>query len=135
MHYRRNNNITSPTYVTQEQAMSFFYLSISRKTYKYGVIAVARSAVSVILPLKEGKTFGECQKVSKMLVKSKLRPTFPKYIVIYNPDIVLKYMGILSNNSSLLLRDRTKKLFTLRCLLCNSLTIAYDNNSLIRPNL
>lgn len=51
------------------------------KKCKYGVIAVVRSAFSVILPLKEKKSFGECPKVSKMLNrKFKLNPTFPKYI-------------------------------------------------------
>ena len=47
----------------------------------------------------------------------KLRPTFPKYTVIYGPDIILMYMDTLPNNSSLLLEDLTKKLCTLLCLL------------------
>ena len=70
------------------------------------------------MPLKEGKTFGECQEASKM-VKGifKLRPTFPNYIVIYDPDIILTYMDTLPNNSSLLLEHLTKKLCTLLCLL------------------
>ena len=74
--------------------------------------------LSAILPLKEGKTFGECQKVNKMLKRIfKLRSSFPKYTIIYNPDIILMYMDTLPNNSSLLLEDLTKKLCTLLCLL------------------
>ena len=80
------------------------------------MIAVSRSALSVILLLKEGKVFGECQKVSKMLkVIFNPRATFPKFTIIYDPDI-FRYMDMLPNNSSLLLEDLTKKLCTL-CLL------------------
>ena len=98
--------------------MSFLAYLFHKENCNYGVIAVARSALSAILPLKEGKTFGECQKVSKMLKGIfKLRPTIPKYTVIYDPDIVLTYMDTLPNNSSLLLEDLTKRLCTLLCLL------------------
>ena len=60
------------------------------------------------------KTFGECQKVSKMLKGIfKLRPTFPKLTVIFDADIILTYMVMLPNNSSLLLGDLEKS-----CSLC-----------------
>ena len=76
------------------------------------------SALSATLPLKEGKTFGECQKDSKILKGIfKLRPNFPKYTVIYDPDIILTYMDTLLNNSSLLLEDFAETLCTLLCLL------------------
>ena len=79
--------------------MSFLAYIFHKENCNYGVIAVARSALSAILPLKEGKTFGECPKVSKMLKGIfKQRPTFPKYTVVYNPDIILTYMDTLSNN-------------------------------------
>ena len=81
------------------------------------MIAVSRSALSAILLLKEEKAFGECQKFSKMLKERfRLRPTFPKYTVIYDPYIILRYMDMLPNNSSLLLEE-LKKLCTLLCLL------------------
>ena len=74
------------------------------------MILVARSALSATLSLKEGKIFGECQKVSKMLKGIfKLRPAFPKYTLIYDPDIILTYMDTLPNNSSLLLEDLQKR--------------------------
>ena len=98
--------------------MSFLADVFHKQNCNYGVIAVARSALSVILLLKEGKRFGECRKASKMLKGIfKLRPAFSKYTVIYDPDIILRYMDTLLNNSSLLLEDLTKKLCTLLCLL------------------
>ena len=97
--------------------MSFLDYLFHKENCNSDVIAVARSALSAILTLKKKKTFAECQKVSKML-KGILKPwpTFPKYTVIYDSDIILTYMGKLPNNSSLLLEDLTKKLCTL-CLL------------------
>ena len=87
---------------------------------QHGVIAVARSALSAMLPLKEGKTFSECPKVSKMLKGMfKLRLPFPKYTAIYDPDIIFTYTDTLDNNSSLLMEDLTKKLCTLLCSLNN----------------
>ena len=66
------------------------------------------------------KTFGECQKVSKIWKGIfKLRPTLPKYAVIFDADIILTYMDMLPNNSSLLLGNLSKKLCILLCLLSN----------------
>ena len=98
--------------------MSFLAYLFHKENCKYGMIAVARSALLAISPLKEGKTFGKCQKVSKMLKGIfKLKPTFPKCIVICDPDIIISYMEMLPNNSGLLMEDLTKKLCTLLCLL------------------
>ena len=81
-------------------------------------MSYCRSVLSAIFLLKEGNTFGECQNVRKMLKGIfKLRPIFPKYTVIYDPDIILTYMDTVTNNSNLLLEDFTKKLCTLLCLL------------------
>ena len=44
------------------------------------------------------------------------RATFPKYTIIYDPDIIFTYMDMLPNNSSLLLEDLAKKLCTLGLL-------------------
>ena len=114
VHHCQNNNITNPSYAAYEQDMSFLVYLFQKENCNYGVIAVARSALSAILPLKWRKKFGEHQKVSKMLKEIfKLRPTFPKYTVIYDPDIILTYVDTLPNNSALLLEDLTKKLWRL----------------------
>ena len=93
--------------------------------------------MSAILLLKEGKTFGESQEVSKMLKEIfKLRPTFPKYTIIYDPDIILPYMDALPTNASLLLEDLTKTLCTLlylltgqRCQTIASLDLNFSDQS------
>ena len=113
--YCQDNNITNPSYATYEQAMSFLAYLFHKEN---SVIAVPWSAVSAILLLKEGKTFGESQEVSKMLKEIfKLRLTFPKYTVLYDPDIILPYMDALPTDTSLLLEDLTKMLCTLLSLL------------------
>ena len=113
--YHQNINITNPSYATYEKAVTFFTCLFHKENCNYGVIAVSRSALSAILLLKEEEAFGECQKVSKMLKERfRLRPIFPKYTVIYDPYIILRYMDMLPNNSSLLLEER-KKLCTLLC--------------------
>ena len=117
--------------------MSFLVYLFHKENCNSDVIAVARSALSAILTLKKKKTFAECQKVSKML-KGILKPwpTFPKYTVIYDSDIILTYMGKLPNNSSLLLEDLTKKLCTLllllsgqRCQTIASLDLTFNDHS------
>ena len=47
----------------------------------------------------------------------KLRPTFPRYTVTYDSDIILSYIDSLPPNNILLLEMLTKKLVTLLCLL------------------
>ena len=116
--YCSDNSISNPYSATYEQAMSFLADLFHKENCKYGVTAVARSALSAILPKHEGKTFGEHPDVSKMLRGIfKLRPMFPKYTVIYDPDIVLNYMKSIPDNSCLMLEQLIKKLCTLLCLL------------------
>ena len=82
----------------------------------YGVIAVARSALSAIFPKQGNVTFGKDSNVSRMLRGIfKLRPSLPKHVVTYDPNIVLKYMGSFSINKDLSLELLTKKLCTLLC--------------------
>ena len=84
----------------------------------YGILAVVRSALSVILPKQNGKPFGQEEIVNQTIRGIiKLRPSFPKYTVTYNPDVILKYMNRLPENEQLNLEMLTKKLPTLLCLL------------------
>ena len=46
-----------------------------------------------------------------------LRPSLPKYAVTYDPDIVLRYMDSVPNNSALMLEMLTKKVCLLLCSL------------------
>ena len=88
---------------------------------QYGYIAGTRSALSAILPNVDGKTFGNQELVQRTLRGIyKLRPSFPRYCVIYDANIVLDFMRSLPSNEDLLLEVLTKKLVTLLCLLSGS---------------
>ena len=90
-----------------------------KEDQKYGAIAVARSALSAILPEIEGKTFGQDPNVSRMIKGMfNLRPSLTKYVTTYDRDIIRRYKDSLTNDKFLLLELSTKKLFTLLCLLC-----------------
>ena len=119
--------------------MSFLAYLFHKENCSYVVIAVTRFALSPILPLKEQKTFSECQKVCKMSKGLlKLGSIFPKYTVICSPDIIFMYMDTLPNNSSLLLEDLTKTLYTLLCLLsgqrCQTIAASDLNFSSTKSN-
>ena len=79
---------------------------------------MARSALSAVLNKRNGVSFGQDPNVSQMMKGIfKLRPTLPKYVVTYDPDIILNYMKTLSDNASLSLELLTKKMVVLLCLL------------------
>ena len=79
----------------------------------YGVIAVAWSALSAVLPKQGNVIFGKDSNVSRMLRGLlNLRPSLPKHLVTYDPNIVLKYMDSLPTNKDLSLELLTKKLYT-----------------------
>ena len=66
----------------------------------------------------DGVTFGKNEEVSRLLKGIfKLRPSFPRYTVIYDPDIILEYIDRLPMNEHLDLEMLTKKMATLLCLL------------------
>ena len=100
------------------QAMSFFSNMFYEEKGKYGTIAVGRSARSAIMPKFNGQTFGENERVSRVIIRIfKLRPSLPKYIVTYNPDIILQYMDSLPTNNLLSMDLLTKKFCTFLCIL------------------
>ena len=61
------NDISDPYMPNYDNAM-LFLSSLYKNHAKYGYIAAARSALSAIMPKKEGKTFGQNENVSKLLV-------------------------------------------------------------------
>ena len=95
-----------------------FLAQLFEQNHKHGVIAVAKSALSAVLYKRNGLSFGQDPNVSQMMKGIfKLRPTLPKYVVTYDPDIILNYINTLPDNSSLSLELLTKKLVMLLCLL------------------
>ena len=115
----KSNKILDPYTATYQEVMSFLAHLFHKEDQKYGAIAVARSALSAILPEIEGKTFGQDPNVSRMIKGMfNLRPSLTKYVTTYDRDIIRRYKDSLTNDKFLLLELSTKKLFTLLCLLC-----------------
>ena len=134
LEYCSTEGISDPFMASYNQAMSFLSNMFYEEKEKYETIAVAHSALSAILSKFNGQTFGKDKCVSRMIKGIfKLRLSLPKYIVTYDPDIILQYMDSLPTNNLLsmgLLTKRslptnnllsmdllTKKLCTLVCLL------------------
>ena len=85
-----------------DQAMSLLSNMFYEKKGKYVTVAAACSALSAILPKINGQTFGKDDHVSRMIKRIfKLRPSLPKYVVTYDPDIILQYMDSLPANNLL----------------------------------
>jgi len=92
----------TPSEATYKNAIDFLVHLFSKENANYGVVAVARSDLSAILPKRDGKTFGTSEDVSRLLKGMfKLKPTLPRYTVIYDPDIILEYLGKLPDNEHL----------------------------------
>ena len=80
----------------------------------YGLIVAARSPISVILPKQGNVTLTKDSNVSRILRGIfKLRPSFPKHVVTYDNNIVLKYMDSLPIYKDLSLELLPNKLCTL----------------------
>ena len=111
-------NDISPFETTYQEGMKFLAELYNKENAKYGYIAAARSALSAVLPKDKGTTFGTCEEVSRMLKGIfKLRPTLPRYTVVYDPELVLEYITRLPENKFLDMEFLIKKLATLLCLL------------------
>ena len=86
--------------VSYNQAMPLLSDMFYEEKGKYGTIAVARSALSAVLPKTNGQTFRKDNRVSRMInAKFKLRPNLPKYIVTYDLNIRPQYMNSLPPNN------------------------------------
>ena len=111
-------NIKEPFKASFKDGTDFLSELFHNDKRNYGVMVVAGSALCATL-LKQGKvTFGKDSNVSCMLRGIfKLRPSLPKHVVTYDPNIVLRYMDSLPTNKYLSLELPTKKLCTLLCFL------------------
>ena len=116
--YCKVNHIIDPYNATFDQGLEFIAQLHNVFNYPFGSCAIARSALSAILPLSNGITFGKDPIVSKVM-KGIFRasPSLPKCTVIWDPAIVLNYINSLPPNSQLMLETLTKKLCFLLALL------------------
>ena len=102
---------------TVEHGIQFLH-NLYKEGKKYGYIAAPRSALSAVLPKRDGLSFGKDELVTKFLKGIfRERPQLPRYVQIYDPNIILEYANSLPANHELLLEQLSKKLATLLMLL------------------
>ena len=88
------NGIEYPHLATFEEGANFL-ADLFKSGEKYGSIAAARSALSAILPTREGVTFGKDPTVCRLLKGVfKERPCLPRHTVTYDVNVVLKYIKL-----------------------------------------
>ena len=105
-----------------------FLASLYEKGLGYSAINTARSALSSVLDLPGGNTFGTHPLVTRFLKGIfELKPSsLPRYTTIWDVGTVLQYLKTLHPITELNLKTLTKKLTMLLCLLtgqrCQTLT-------------
>ena len=104
-----------------------FLASLYEKGLGYSAINTARSALSSVLDLPGGNTFGTHPLVTRFLKGVfELKPSLPRYTTIWDVGTVLRYLKTLHSTTALNLKTLTKKLTMLLCLLtgqrCQTLT-------------
>lgn len=99
----------------------------------YSTINTARSALSAVINLGNPRTFGEHPLVTRFLKGVfELKPSLPRYTVVWDVGVVLKYMQSMPTMQDMTLAMLTKKLTTLlalltaqRCQTLKNLDLAY----------
>ena len=106
-------------------------------TIQYSALNTARSALSTIIPEKNGLTFGK-QPIVKRLMKGifRERPALPKYTVTYDVDIVFNYILSLPKPGDINLKELSIRVATLMCILAGqrSQTISNLRTNYICPS-
>ena len=118
MQYCGKMNIKEPFKASFADGMAFLPELFHNGKGNYGVIAVARSALSATRSKQDNVAFGKDRNSSRMLRGIfKLLPSLPKHVIAYGPNIELRYMDSLPTNKDLSLESLTKNLCTLLCFL------------------
>ncbi|XP_028392200.1 uncharacterized protein LOC114531256 [Dendronephthya gigantea] len=95
-----------------------FLGSLYASGLSYSAINTARSALSTILPMENGVTFGDHPLVSRTMKGIfELRPALPRYSEIWDVNVVLNYLKNQGIPAALSLKQLTLKLTMLLCLL------------------
>ncbi|KAL9962673.1 hypothetical protein ACROYT_G031795 [Oculina patagonica] len=94
-----------------------FLTSLYRQGLGYSAINTARSALSSVITLGGKTTFGEHPLVTRFLKGIfELKPSLPRYTVIWDVGTVLKFLQTFPPITDLTLKQLTKKLVTLLAL-------------------
>ena len=102
----------------------------------YSMLNTARSALSLILEPHHGITFGKHPLVQRFIKGVfRLRPSLPKYTFTYDAIIVLKYLREMDPPDKISLRDMSRKLAMLLCLLSGQRDQALPSMDITRMQL
>ena len=94
-----------------------FLVSLYQSGLGYSALNTARSALSSILVLGNGKKFGEHPLVTHFMKGIfELRPALPKYSEIWDVNVALNYLKTIDLSTSLTMKRLTLKLTMLLCL-------------------
>ena len=101
------------TRATVNVGIEFLTYLFTNKKLGYSAINSARSALSNFIQTNDTIPFGKLPVVTRfMRGVFRLRPSLPKYTVIYDPQIVLNYLKTITDMN---LKTLTLKLTTLLC--------------------
>ncbi len=101
------------TRATVNVGIEFLSHLFTNKKLGYSAINSARSALSLFIQTNDTLPFGKLPVVSRFMKGIfRLRPSLPKYTVMYDPQIVLDYLKTVTNMT---LKTLTLKLTTLLC--------------------
>ena len=117
---------------------SEFLLTLYKTGLSYSVINTAKSMLSMIIPVCNRTEFGNHPNIARMLKGIfRNRPALPRYIVTYDPDLVLNFLKSLPSWNNITLKWLTLKTVTIlallsgyRCQSLNSLTHAHMDISI-----
>ena len=94
-----------------------FLLNLYNSGVGYSAICTARSALSSVVDPIEGFEFGKHPIISRFVSGVfKSRPTLPRYVCTYDPDVILQYLISLPKVDCISLKELTLKITTLLAL-------------------
>lgn len=107
-----------PLNASVEQAIEFLTFLVKSTDLRYSAINTARSALSSLLPRRNGISFGKDHRVSRLLKAIfRLRPSLPKHTVTWDVSLALNCLMNLHRQGDNSLKIQSLKLALLLCLL------------------
>lgn len=126
-HYNKEKNL-DPNEISVYNVLDFLSECLAKGS-SYGTLNTHRSALSLI----SGNKVGEDERLKRFFKGVfKMKPSFPKYHSVWNPNIVLDYLATWYPNEALTLEQLSKKLVVLLALAtgqrCQTLSLIKNSN-------
>ena len=112
-----------PFMASHQQGAEFLVDLFSQTTLGYSALGTVRSALSSVLPMENGMTFGKNKLVSRLMKGIfRKRPALPKYTVQWDVGIVFRHFMSCSELGEISLEFQVMKLALLFCILSGQRT-------------